>query len=89
MQADSAILITTGEPAGIGPDICVTLAAGPRPGRAVFVGAASVLEERAALLGVTLRIRSILDMSSAVPHRPGVLSLIDVPVAARVDAGKL
>jgi 4-hydroxythreonine-4-phosphate dehydrogenase len=89
MPADSVILITTGEPAGIGPDICIALARRSLPGRAVFVGAANVLEERATRLGTRVGIRSIPDASAAAPHAPGVMSLIDIPVAACVQAGKL
>lgn len=46
------ILVTTGEPAGIGPDICIMVA--KHMDNLVFVGDTSVLQARAKLLGETL-----------------------------------
>ena len=43
------IAITAGEPAGIGPDLCVLLAAKPFAGELVFLGDRNVFEARAPL----------------------------------------
>ena len=46
------LVLTAGEPAGIGPDICLMLAAGPLPAETVLVGDRRQLAERAAALGI-------------------------------------
>ncbi len=46
------LVLTTGEPAGIGPDICLMLAAGELPAETVLVGDRRQLAARAADLGI-------------------------------------
>ena len=48
------LALTPGEPAGIGPDLTVALAARSRPFDLVAIGSARLLEERARALGVPL-----------------------------------
>ncbi len=84
-----AIVITSGEPAGIGPDICIALAANPLPGRPVFFGNKQVIEQRARALDVDLTIQVVSGTGEAAAHADGVMQLIDVPLAAEVEAGKL
>jgi len=50
------IALTPGEPAGIGPDLCVLLAQRAHPAQLVVIADLILLTERAALLGVPLRI---------------------------------
>ena len=83
------ILITSGEPAGIGPDICIALAASPLPGRPVFLSNAQLIERRADALDVDLTIEVVASVTEASAHVDGVMRLIDVPLAAEVLAGKL
>lgn len=45
------IAVTSGEPAGIGPDICLDLAAREFPAKIVILGDRNLFEERARLLG--------------------------------------
>lgn len=87
--AAPAIVITTGEPAGIGPDICIALATNPLPGRPVFLGDKQLIEQRAGALDVDLTIEALPSSAAAAPHTDGVMQLIDVPLAAAVEAGKL
>jgi 4-hydroxythreonine-4-phosphate dehydrogenase len=84
-----AILVSTGEPAGIGPDICLELACRTLPGRPVFVGNGATLAARAVRLGLDIAIRSIGEPAAAAKHEPGTLQLIDVPVVAEVRPGVL
>ena len=84
-----AIVVTSGEPAGIGPDICIAIARGPLPGRPVFLGNRQVMEQRARALDVDLTIEILDNPADAAAHVEGVMRLIDVPVAATVEAGKL
>jgi 4-hydroxythreonine-4-phosphate dehydrogenase len=47
------IAVTSGEPAGIGPDVCLMLASRRNPAAAVVIGDRGVLEQRAAALGIS------------------------------------
>ena len=49
------LAITTGEPAGIGPELCATLAARRSRARLVLLGDRELLAERARAIGVELR----------------------------------
>lgn len=90
MSASSpAIVVTTGEPAGIGPDICIALAAHRLAGRPVFVGNAQLIEQRARALEIDLTIELLPSASAAPAHVGGVMQVIDVPLGAAVEAGKL
>ena len=84
-----AILITSGEPAGIGPDICIALAAGALPGRPVFLGNKQLMEQRAGALDVDVAVKAVASANEATAHVDGVMQLIDVPLAAEVQPGKL
>ena len=82
------IAITTGEPAGIGPDISVVLAAraGARRGaRMTLIGDADMLARRARRLGVAFS-HPVLDSGAAAPR--GV-SVLHVPLRRAEKPGKL
>jgi len=81
------IIVSTGEPAGIGPDVALMLAAQDIPGTPVFLGNADLLRSRAAAFGSNTRIRTIPDTQSATPHSPGILQVLDTALAAPVVAG--
>jgi 4-hydroxythreonine-4-phosphate dehydrogenase len=50
------IALTVGEPAGIGPDLCVLLAQRDLPAAVVVIGDRDLLTARAAALGLPLRL---------------------------------
>lgn len=79
--ADKKILITMGDPAGIGPEAAMRAFIrldGWLDGVAVvFVGDADVMREAAALLGIKLTIRVIASMADAI-RTAGTLNIIDV-----------
>jgi 4-hydroxythreonine-4-phosphate dehydrogenase len=52
MPARAVVAVTSGEPAGIGPDICLALAGRALPADIVVIGDRAMLEARAAALGV-------------------------------------
>ena len=52
MAKTPVIALTPGEPAGIGPDVCVLLARRPPPVRLVFLADSAVLRPRAKALGL-------------------------------------
>ncbi|NGP54139.1 4-hydroxythreonine-4-phosphate dehydrogenase PdxA [Thioalkalivibrio sp. XN8] len=80
-----AIALTTGEPAGIGPELCLAVAQRPWPARLAAVGPAAHLEQLAARLYPGLGVRRVLVPE---PHEAGVLQVIDMPLAAPVTPGQ-
>ncbi len=87
MKALSApLVITAGEPAGIGPDLCVQLAA-TMPGL-VVIADRQLLTERAALLGIDLEIKDWQGVPSPFP-RPPSLFVVHIPLAVPAVAGEL
>ena len=82
------IAVTAGEPAGIGPDLCVQLARRRPPARVVVVADRMLLRDRARSLGVPLK---IIDYPAAAPARAGAnaLRVLHVPLARPAIAGRL
>ena len=78
------LAITAGEPAGIGPDLCLQLAGHAYP--LVVIADKDVLQQRAVQLGFDI---SLHDYSTTTPHVAGKLSVLQVPVMQPVIAGKL
>jgi 4-hydroxythreonine-4-phosphate dehydrogenase len=83
------IVITSGEPAGIGPDACVALAQDAWQAALVVAADASLLKETAAALGLPLTLEIYDSSRPALAHRPGVLSVLHAPTAEPVIAGRL
>ena len=82
------VLITTGEPAGIGPDICLLLAAGFSE-RMVLMGDGNLLQARARQLGLDLELKEISATSSlerASSFRK--VRFIHIPIHNKVVPGK-
>src|SRR5258708_10915325 len=52
-----AIAVTSGEPAGVGPDVCLALARKRFAARVVGLGDREMLESRARQLGLRVRLR--------------------------------
>jgi len=83
------IVVTSGEPAGIGPDACVALARRDWPADLVIAGDAKLLEETAAALGGAPRICVYDPSAPPAMSRAGALTLLDVPTPHAVAAGRL
>ncbi len=85
------IAVTSGEPAGIGPELCLTLprllanaAMGEKESfRVVVLGDRELLAARARQTGIDMRFCSWPDSA------PGALSVLHCPLAVPVEAGKL
>ena len=69
------LVVTAGEPAGIGPDLCLSLAGTDRTSRFVIVADPRMLEIRAAKLGVDVRLREYDSEAAAKDSELTVLSL--------------
>lgn len=82
----AAVAVTAGEPAGIGPDLCVGLAARALAARVVVVADRDLLAERARALGIALR---LVDFDPAAAPPPGALAVRHVPLDAPVAPGRL
>lgn len=87
MKKMPRILLTTGEPAGVGPDLIVRLAQQSWPAELVVIGDPGVLQERAALLGLPLELTVFSDQPSV--SKKTQLSIIPVSVRNSVTPGKL
>ncbi len=83
------VAVTAGEPAGIGPDLCLALAGLSLPSPLVVIGSRALLAERARQLGLSLRLEAYLPDAAPAAHEPGRLHVLDVPLAAPCVAGKL
>ena len=82
------LVITTGEPAGIGPDVALMAAMGEWPGHLVAVGNTAFLEARALALSLDISLTPYSSSETAEPHQPGRLSVIDLPMSTDCRAGQ-
>lgn len=82
------LVVTSGEPAGIGPDLCVQMAARPDQPAMVFIADKHLLKQRAAQLSLTLQIQNYV-LGETVSTRPDTLTVLHVPVATPVVTGRL
>jgi 4-hydroxythreonine-4-phosphate dehydrogenase len=78
------IAVTSGEPAGIGPDLCVRLAERRWPMRMVLFGDIELLRDRARRLGAGVRLLPYAK-GSAAPT--GAIEVAHYPLATSVIAG--
>ena len=85
------IALTSGEPAGIGPELCLALAAQELPCELVCLADRTLLEERARTLSLPVRLREYQPAQpprpAAPPRRPGLL-IEHRPLAAPSTAGR-
>ncbi len=81
------IAVTSGEPAGIGPDICLDLTQQAVAARIVVLGDRGMLRERALRLKQPFR---VLDYAAARREAAtGTLEILHVPLAFPVEPGRL
>ncbi|MEI9483325.1 4-hydroxythreonine-4-phosphate dehydrogenase PdxA [Enterobacter cancerogenus] len=83
------VVITPGEPAGIGPDLVVQLAQRSWPVELVVCADATLLQDRAKLLGLPLRLLPYDAGQQPSPQQAGTLTLLSVPLRAPVVPGQL
>jgi 4-hydroxythreonine-4-phosphate dehydrogenase len=80
------IAITAGEPAGIGPDLCIAVAQQHFEAELVIIADPQLLQQRAALLQQNLPLSPYRPTSAP---RAGQVSVAPVPLRAAAEAGKL
>ncbi|HET9447045.1 MAG TPA: 4-hydroxythreonine-4-phosphate dehydrogenase PdxA, partial [Steroidobacteraceae bacterium] len=83
------LILTCGEPAGIGPDLCIDIAGRDWPCELVVAGDSQVLQQRAQQLQKSLTFVPYSLGSAPIAHRAGALRVLHVPVAASVRPGQL
>ncbi len=79
------LVVTSGEPAGIGPDLCLQLVRHETP--LVVIADKTLLQQRAAQLGISPLL--FHGYTTSQPCMPGKLSVLHVPLACPVQAGVL
>ena len=82
------IVVATGEPAGIGPDIALAAALAGWPCELVFAGDPDLLAARARLLGITVRATAWNAESPPAPHRAGTMPMLPAALGRAVEPGR-
>jgi len=85
MNASPAIAVTAGEPAGIGPDLCLRLAERNWPARVVLFGDIELLRERGRRLGVGVRLDPYVARRAAAT---GTIEVAHFPLAVPATPGR-
>lgn len=83
------LLLTSGEPAGIGPDLCVLLARRPARCSITVLGDPDLLESRARLLGFPIELRPVASGDVVPQHEEGILHVLPTRQRPGVAPGKL
>ena len=83
------IALTPGEPAGIGPDICLKLAEQQQNCELLAIANPEMLEQRAKKLGLTIKLSEFNANSPAKPASAGTLKILPVELAAPAICGEL
>ena len=83
------IAVTPGEPAGIGPDISLQLAEQALDCRLVYFADPDLMEQRAELMGSSVKINVLDNIDKAQDHRPGKLQVYPVALNKPAIAGQL
>jgi 4-hydroxythreonine-4-phosphate dehydrogenase len=82
--------LTPGEPAGIGPDLCLLLAREAQPHVLIAVASQALLEDRARQLGLNIQLLSVSpDCWPEQPAPAASLYVWDTPLACNVTPGEL
>ncbi|BFN26920.1 4-hydroxythreonine-4-phosphate dehydrogenase 1 [Pseudomonas sp. SCT] len=90
MSVSCPFVLTPGEPAGIGPDLCLLLAREAQPQTLIAIASRALLAERAAQLGLAIELRSVDPHSwPSEPAPANSLYVWDTPLDAPVTAGQL
>src|SRR6185295_20078737 len=83
------IILTSGEPAGIGPDLCIALAARSWPCDLIVAADRQLIEARARALHASIQLSVVENLAARVPQQSGTLRILHVPANTPVTAGRL
>lgn len=87
MTEPVVLALTAGEPAGIGPELCLQLATEAREQGIVVVASRALLADRASMLGLDISLHA-WQPGDAVVCGAGELSVLDIPGIASLAAGR-
>lgn len=82
------LVITTGEPAGIGPDLALAAALRDWPCELVFAGDPALLAARAAALGLKITIAEWQGDALPAAHRAGTMPVLSLALARPTQPGR-
>ena len=83
------LAITAGEPAGIGPDLCILQATQPRDAQLVVIADPALLEQRAHQLKVDVKITLFEPDAPRRLSQPGEIQVMPVTLTEACTAGQL
>ena len=83
------IVVTTGEPAGIGPDVTLQMLQAEWPATLLILADPELLAERAKQLKLPIQINLCASVSEALPHRPGSINVLPIKLSSPATAGQL
>ncbi len=88
-MSTARLAITAGEPAGIGPDLCLMLAQHPSPCERVVIADPQLLRDRAQQLGLTVELLPFDPDALPVAQAAGQLHVLPVALGAPCTPGEL
>lgn len=84
------LILTAGEPAGIGPDLCIYIAQQALPYSLTVMADRDLIKERSKLLNLPLRLIDVEPNMTVTPaHQAGTLHVIHTPLEQPVEPGVL
>ena len=84
----SKLILTTGEPSGVGPDLVLAAAEDHWDAHLIAIGDKALLAERAKALGLNIELLPYSSTDTPQRHQPGQLPLIEIPLHAVCKPGK-
>jgi 4-hydroxythreonine-4-phosphate dehydrogenase len=83
------IVVSSGEPSGIGPDISLALGKRAFAARLAVLGDPTLLAARARDLKYNVALKTCGEVADVGPHVPGTLPILPVALPTTVTAGRL
>lgn len=83
------IALTPGEPAGIGPDLCVKLAQQDLPCQLVVIANPDMLRQRAEILGLPIMLNEFNPDLPSVAQLAGHLTVLPIELAEKIVCGQI
>jgi 4-hydroxythreonine-4-phosphate dehydrogenase len=83
------VVVSSGEPAGIGPDICLALAQREIPARLAVLGDPNLFADRSRALAARVTLRECATAAQVGPHLVGSLQVMPIALRTPVVAGRL
>jgi len=83
------LVVTPGEPAGIGPDLILQLSATPGNAELIVIADKKMMQERAEMLSIPVQFSAYQSEALASVNNPGEIKIIDIKCQEPVKAGHL